>query len=113
MKLTVNVKETKQKGQSGFEGTTSVPGLSQAKVARVKDGATLFPSASALRSAANALGKRLGATVEFNEPVKKAAKKSVKAKTTAVTAVKQALPRKTSSKAKTSKSKSTSDTSAS
>jgi hypothetical protein len=81
MKLTVNVRETKQKGQTGFEGVASVPGLSQAKVARVKDGGTLFTNVSALRSAANALGQRLGATVDFVEPTKKAAKKSVKAKT--------------------------------
>lgn len=80
MKLTVKVREATRNGMTGFEGTTTLPGLSRAKVAKVKDGTTLFPTTSALRTAARALGKRVFATVEFDEPVKKAAKKSVKAK---------------------------------
>ncbi len=82
-KLTIKVRERKNKGTTSFEGIVSLSGLS-GKVARVKDGATSFATRSALNSTARGLGKRLGLEVEFDEgTAKKAAKKSVKSKTKA------------------------------
>ena len=76
----VTVRETTVKGQTGFTGTVQIPGLQATRLAR-KDGATLFPSTSALKTVARSVAGRLGMTVEYTEPVKKAAKKSVKSKT--------------------------------
>jgi|LSQX01.3.fsa_nt_gb hypothetical protein len=76
----VTVKETTSKGQTGFTGTVQIPGLQTTKLAR-KDGTTLFPTTSALKTVARSVAKRLQASVEYTEPVKKVAKKSVKSKT--------------------------------
>ena len=80
--LTVEVKQKTSGETTGWEGRVAVPGTNATKLAK-KDGLTLFPTRGALNSAARALGKRLGLDVEFAEPQKKAAKKSVKSKTTA------------------------------
>ncbi len=77
---TVTVKVRPKKNTSGFEGTVKLCGARPTKLQR-KDGSTLFPTKSALKSPARAFGKRYGATVEYDEPAKKAAKKSVKTKT--------------------------------
>lgn len=75
--LNVTVKQTTTKGQTGFTGTVAIPGLKSTRLAR-QDGETLFPTTSALKTVARGVGKRLGMTVEYTEPCKKAAKKSVK-----------------------------------
>lgn len=72
--LKVKVRALKDKG---FEGTVEVPGLKTTKLAR-KDGTTVFTTRGALNSVARSLGKRLGATIKYDEPTAKAAKKSVK-----------------------------------
>jgi len=75
--LKIKVKPTTIKGTDGFTGTVSITGLKPAKLAR-KDGETLFPTTSALKTVARGLGKRLDADVVYDEPMKMAAKKSVK-----------------------------------
>ena len=77
--LTVTVKQTTAKGTTGFTGTVSIPGLKPTRLAR-KDGETLFPTTSALKTVARGVGKRLNLGVEYDEPVKKAAKKSASRK---------------------------------
>lgn len=78
--VTVTIKEATRKGEKGFTGTVAVPGLKPTQVARAKDGATLFPTTSSLKSATRSFAKRFGVDVEYVEPAKKAAKKSVKSK---------------------------------
>lgn len=75
--LNVTVKQTTVKGETGYTGTVTLPGLKATKLAR-KDGQTLFPTTSALKTVARSTAKRLGLTVEYTEPLKKAAKKSIK-----------------------------------
>lgn len=75
--LTVTIKSTTNKGTSGWEGRVEVPGLRPTKLTR-KDGATLFPTTGALKTVARNVGKKLNMSVEYVEPQKKAAKKSVK-----------------------------------
>ncbi len=83
--LTVEVKQKTSNGETtGWEGRVAVPGTNATKLAK-KDGLTLFPTRGALNSTARALGKRLGLEVEFSEPQRKAAKKSVKSKTATAT----------------------------
>jgi hypothetical protein len=74
--LNVTVKQTTTKGETGFTGTVAIPGLKATRLAR-KDGTTLFPTTSALKTVARGLGRRLGFEVEYDETWKKAAKKSV------------------------------------
>ena len=79
--LTVEVRQKTSKGETtGWEGRVAVPGTNATKLAK-KDGCSLFPTRGSLNSVARALGKRLGLEVEFSEPQRKAAKKSVKSKT--------------------------------
>lgn len=78
----VTVKQTSTKGQSGFTGSVQIPGLQSTRLTR-KDGSTLFPTTSALKTVARSVATRLGMSVEYAEPAKKAAKKSVKSKTKA------------------------------
>lgn len=88
--ITLSVKERTQATAEGasltsFEGTVSVPGLRPTKLAQ-KDGATTFTNRGTLVSAAKRLATRLSATLEVAQPaLKKAAKKSVKAKTAPAT----------------------------
>jgi hypothetical protein len=74
--LTVTVKQTTIKGTTGFTGTVAIPGLRPTRLAR-KDGETLFPTTSALKTVARGVARRLHFGVEYNEP-KKVTKKSVK-----------------------------------
>ena len=78
--LNVTVKPKTSKGNSGWEGTVALPGLKPTKLAR-KDGNTLFPTTGALKTVARSVGKRFNLDVEYTEPAKKAAKKSVKTAT--------------------------------
>jgi hypothetical protein len=75
-RLTVKVKA---KG-NGWEGSVSVPGLQTTKLIR-KDGQSVFGTRSALNTVARALATRLASEVVYDEPVKKAAKKSLGSKT--------------------------------
>lgn len=75
MNLTVTVNKRTNQGTSGFEGSVQLPGLKATKLAR-KDGSTLFPNLSALKSTARTAGKKLNLVVEYKEP--KAAKKTTK-----------------------------------
>lgn len=68
--LTVKVKQATNKGTTGFTGTVAVPGLRPTKLAR-KDGETLFPTTSALKTVARGLGKRLNFDIAYDEPDKK------------------------------------------
>lgn len=87
--LVVSVSKASQKGgPEGFAGRVTIPGLASTKLSR-QDGGTFFATRSALTTVARSLGKRLGLTVQFDEPQKAAAKKT-----------------KTSVKKKSSKSKS-------
>ena len=80
--LTIECKQKSSKGTAlGYEGNVAIPGLKTTKLTR-KDGTTLFSTTSALKATGRALGKRLGTEVEFTAPVTKAAKKSVKSRTT-------------------------------
>jgi len=78
--LLVNVNRRNKDGVEGWEGTVTIPGLSNAKLAR-KDGNTFFSTRSTLNTVARNLGKRLDLEVKFTEPLKKAAKKSTKSST--------------------------------
>lgn len=75
--LNVTVKETTIKGTAGFNGVVAIQGLKPTKLAR-KDGETLFATTSSLKTVARSTAKRLGMEVTYTEPVKKAAKKSIK-----------------------------------
>ena len=79
--LNVTVRQRTSKGKTtGWEGTVALPGLKQTKLAR-KDGTTLFDTTGALKTVARGVGRRFGFAVEYTEPAKKAAKKSVKSAT--------------------------------
>lgn len=78
--VTVKVKQSTTKQGTGFEGTVELQGVRPTKLTR-KDGATLFPTANALKSSARAFANRLNAEVRYDEPVQKAAKQSVKSQT--------------------------------
>jgi hypothetical protein len=71
--LNVTVKQTTRKGETGYTGTVALPGLKATQLAR-KDGQTLFPTTSALKTVARNTAKRLGLQVEYTEPTKKVAK---------------------------------------
>lgn len=71
--------EVRTKG-TAWEGRVVVPGTNATKLAK-RDGGTVFTTRGSLNSVARALGKRLNLDVEFSEPQRKAAKKSVKTKT--------------------------------
>lgn len=80
--LTVEVRQkTNTTGETNWEGRVAVPGTNATKLAK-KDGSTSFPTRGSLNSVARALGQRLQLDIEFSEPQRKAAKKSVKSKTT-------------------------------
>jgi len=108
--VTVTVKQRTTEQGDRFEGTVALQGAKPTKLTR-KDGTTLFPTTSALKSSARAFGQRLGLEVSYDEPVKQAAKKSVKSKTTTAKAKKSIKPtttatktsKPTTTKAKTSK----------
>ena len=75
---TVTVKEKKVQGTPVvFEGTVSLQGLKNTKLAR-KDGTTVFATKSALSASVRSLAKRTGLDFETVAPTatKKAAKKS-------------------------------------
>ncbi len=112
--LTIECRQKTNKGTAlGFEGKVAIPGLKTTKLTR-KDGTTLFPTTSSLKATGRALAKRLRTTAEFTAPVAKAAKKSVKSRTTSKSA-KRRTARKSSSSPKsrrtTSKTSSKSRTS--
>ena len=71
--LNVTVKQTTVKGETGYTGTVALPGLKATKLAR-KDGQTLFPTTSALKSVARGVAKRFGLQVEYAEPTTKVKK---------------------------------------
>ena len=71
--MQVTVRET----NGTFEGSVGLPGLRTTKLVR-KDGSVAFPNTSALKATARSLATRLGLTVEYVVPAKKAAKKSAK-----------------------------------
>lgn len=75
--LNVTVKQTAVKGETGFVGTVTLPGLKATKLSR-KDGQTLFPTTSALKTVARSTAKRLGLEVVYTEPTAKKATKSTK-----------------------------------
>jgi hypothetical protein len=102
----VNQRTTPQ-GTSGFEGTVELQGAKPTKLTR-KDGTTLFPTTSALKASARAFGTRFGAEVQYDEPVKKAAKKSVKAQTANTTSTTCATTANTASTTCASKKATTS-----
>jgi hypothetical protein len=81
---TVTVREKKVQGTAvGFEGTVSLQGLRNTKLAR-KDGTTVFSTKSALSASVRSLAKRTGLDFETIAPAtatKKAAKKSSTPKT--------------------------------
>lgn len=79
--LTVTVKQRTNKGETAFEGSFQLPGSSVTKLAR-KDGTTQFPNRATLNQTARRVASTLGWELQYNEPAKKAAKKSVKSKTT-------------------------------
>lgn len=72
----------------GFVGTVSLPGLKPTKLAR-KDGETVFGTRGALNTVARSVAKRLALEVQYEEPVKKVARKAptVKKTTTPTPAV--------------------------
>lgn len=75
--LTVTVKNKRSNGVEGFEGIITLPGLKTTKLAR-QDGETFFTSRSALTTVARGLAKRLNLTVDYDQPIRKAAKRSLK-----------------------------------
>ena len=80
---TVTVREKRVAGNPvGFEGTVSLQGLKNTKLAR-KDGTTVFTTRSALSASVRSLKKRTGLDFETVSPTttKKAAKKSSTCKT--------------------------------
>ena len=78
--LTVTVKERTSKGKTSVEGSYQLPSSTTTKLQR-KDGSTSFPKRAAMNQSARRLATALGWKLAYNEPTKKAAKKSVKSKT--------------------------------
>jgi hypothetical protein len=78
--LTVTVKQRSAKGASTLEGSYQLPGSTSTKLAK-KDGTTQFKDRASLNQTARRVAKALGWKLEFSEPLAKAAKKSVKSKT--------------------------------
>lgn len=72
--LTVSVRTTKNQT---WEGVVNIQGLSSAKLAR-RDGATSFATRAALNTVARQLAQRLQLELVYDEPVKRAAKKSLR-----------------------------------
>ena len=91
--VTVKVKQTTSKQGTGFEGTVELQGTKPTKLTR-KDGTTLFPTTSALKSSARAFAQRINAEVRYEEPVQKAAKKSVKSQTSKTSTSKKTTSKK-------------------
>lgn len=69
--LIVKVSKKEKKGVTGYEGSVTIPGISNARLSK-KDGNTFFPSRSSLNTVAKNLGKRLDLVVKFVEPKKAA-----------------------------------------
>lgn len=84
--LSVKVTSRKSDGQEWWEGTVTLDGAKSTKLSRKSDGSTKFTSKSAVQGAAKRFAERYGySDVDYGEKsetklVKKAAKKSVKAK---------------------------------
>jgi hypothetical protein len=78
--LTVTVKQKSSKGVSSLEGSFQLPASTTTKLSR-KDGKTNFTNRAALNVAAKKVATALGWELSYEEPAKKAAKKSVKSKT--------------------------------
>jgi hypothetical protein len=87
--LKVTVKQKSAKGATTLEGSYQLPGSTAAKLSR-KDGSTQFPNRATLNQTARRVAGVLGWELEFVEPAKKAAKKSVKSKTSKPAAQKPA-----------------------
>jgi hypothetical protein len=78
--LKVTVKQSTRQGESALEGTFQLPGTAKGKLAK-KDGTTRFPNRATLNQTARKFAAAIGWELQFDEPAKKAAKKSVKSKT--------------------------------
>jgi hypothetical protein len=78
--LKVTVKQSTSKGQTNLEGSYQLPGSSLTKLVK-KDGTTRFQNRANLNQTARKLATTLGWELQYQEPAKKAAKKSVKSKT--------------------------------
>jgi hypothetical protein len=90
--LTVTVKQkTTKAGETSYEGSFQLPGSSVTKLSR-KDGTLSFPNRATLNQTARRVATTLGWELLYEEPVKKAAKKSVKSKTASKKATTSAQP---------------------
>lgn len=79
--LTVTVKQkTAKTGETSLEGSFQLPSSTTTKLSR-KDGKTQFPNRASLNQAAKRVATALGWELAYEEPAKKAAKKSVKTAT--------------------------------
>lgn len=76
MRLRIN--SSTQNGVRRWQGTVTVAGLQPAKLVRQSDNSTYFTTRSAVVSSARGLARRFGQNVTIDEPVSKAAKKTVK-----------------------------------
>lgn len=90
--LKVTVKETNTKGQKSFAGSYQLPNSTTAKLA-TKEGKSTFANVANLTQTARRLATSIGWTLQLDQPVKAAAKKSVKAATAKKTAAKPAAKR--------------------
>lgn len=77
--LKVTVKQSTAKGETSLEGTYQLPGSSVTKLAK-KDGTTKFQNRATLNQTARRVATALGWELQYEEPLKKAAKKSVNKK---------------------------------
>jgi hypothetical protein len=72
---------TNDQGETSFEGTVSIQGLKPTKLVKKSDGASQFPTKSALSGAARNLAKSLGfSDVEMSDNSSKSAKSAKSAK---------------------------------
>lgn len=97
--LKVTVKQNSNKGESTLEGSYQLPGSSLTKLAK-KDGSTKFSNRATLNQTARKVASVLGWELQYEEPAKKAAKKSVKSKTSSA---KAAAPKSKKVKVKAAK----------
>jgi hypothetical protein len=94
--LTVTVKQrTSKSGDTTLEGSFQLPGSTVTKLSK-KDGTTQFPNRATLNQTARRVATALGWSLEYDEPKKKAAKKSVKSKTGKTSKSKKASKAQTS-----------------
>ena len=100
----VTVKEATSKGRKGYTATVSGTKLKNNKVA-TKTGTTFFTNLGTLKATANALVSKQGFVASYVLPTKKAAKKSVKSRTSATKA--KATAKKTTAKKAAPKAKAT------